>query len=140
MELKGASEGVRGSAKEKGESEVMEMEKCVVRRDGARDLAFEGTVLATASSRRQYGKDNTRWTEMTLYRLKSGKYVLAVVGRTLWQGEIDRHAGTVCETPQAVLAAMTQDDGYLSGLAKATLAEAAEADPGFAAILLEEVE
>ena len=120
------------------------MRRCVVERDGKRDLGFVGEVLAEASSRRWSEPSELRWTEITICRTEDGRYVVAVVGRTCWQGEKDRFSAEVCDTAEAVLAALERLDEagetYLYHVAKCALEAAAEADPAFAAVLLQRVE
>ena len=59
------------------------MESYVVRRDGEKDLRFTGELLADASSHEHSGSNSNRWTEMTVYKTESGKYVVEIIGRTL---------------------------------------------------------
>ncbi len=100
------------------------MENYIVKRDGDRDLKFTGTVIADVSSHSYQGPNQNRWSEITVYRTKGGKYVVSTIGRTCWQGEHDRHGATLCDTPEAVVDALRQEeDGYLSWLAKTALDE-----------------
>ena len=71
------------------------MDRYEVPRDGDRDLRFEGEIIARASSRKHEGPANTRWNELTLYRTQGGKLVAQKIGRTQWQGEVDRHEAVV---------------------------------------------
>lgn len=48
-------------------------------RDGARRIRFEGVELAYSSSE---APGKSRWIEFTLYKTKSGQYVLSRVGRS----------------------------------------------------------
>lgn len=48
-------------------------------RDGQRPLTFQGWKIAEADS--QSGED-VRWTELTLYKTLTGKYVLEKIGRS----------------------------------------------------------
>src|SRR3954467_12138566 len=48
-------------------------------KDGQRNLTFMGWQVAAADS--QSGND-VRWTELTLYKTLTGKYVLEKVGRS----------------------------------------------------------
>ncbi|MCL4499576.1 MAG: hypothetical protein M1335_04960, partial [Chloroflexi bacterium] len=96
------------------------------------DLSFTGELLASADSRWDAGREQNRWTEIEVYRTDSELYVVAIQGRTLWQGEHDRHAATVCDSPEEVYKALTlegcQDDEgerRLSWLAKEVLEELA---------------
>lgn len=47
--------------------------------DGARLLTFEGELLSFVSSERD---TSPRWTELSLYRTVSGKFVITQVGQT----------------------------------------------------------
>lgn len=83
------------------------MEQFIVKRDGERDLKFVGEKIASVSSSSNnasssYSGSTGRWTELTLYRTKGGKYVCQQIGRTCWQGEKDRYSGLVCETADKV--------------------------------------
>lgn len=115
------------------------MPKHTVERDGERDLRFEGKLLAGASDREHSGPRNTRWTEIKIYKTAGGQYVVAIVGRTLWQDEFDTHDAIVCKTAGDVLAALSGDHGYLSLGAKNALREAAEADGGFRKLEYEDI-
>lgn len=64
-------------------------------RDEGPDVRFQGERIAHVSSRRPDNDD--RWTELSLYRSTGGKLIAHQVGRTIWQGEHDRHAVFVCE-------------------------------------------
>jgi hypothetical protein len=101
-----------------------------VRRDGMRDLRFEGTRLADASDHSHQGDRQNRWTELYLYQLEDGRgYVLQRVFRTCWQGEEDAMQAWHCETPAAVFAHLGQEDGdgcELPELARELLVEAGE--------------
>jgi len=72
------------------EKEMEEMEEIVVKRDGERDLAFVGRLIASESTRTNNGPNNSRWNDYSVYRTKSGKYVFADEFTTLWQGEDDQ--------------------------------------------------
>jgi hypothetical protein len=101
-----------------------EIETYKLIRDGKRDLSVTGTIVATASSRiGRDGQSQNRWTVLTLYKTKSGKFVVQSVGHTLWMGESTRYAATVCENEEAVVEALTQNE-YLSELAKELLDDA----------------
>ena len=99
-------------------------ETITLERDGERDLSLTGAVrIAAASSHHYEGPRNTRWTELALWRLPSGRLVLATVGRTQWVGETDRHAAIVCADDDALIGALTGEHG-LGWLSKELLAEA----------------
>ena len=72
---------------QKRETEVEIMETYTIERTDARPLRFKGELLAEASSYRH--DNNTRWTELALYKTSGGKYICEVRARTIWQGERD---------------------------------------------------
>jgi hypothetical protein len=61
----------------------------VLRRDGAPPLRFLGRLITESTSRRN---DSTRWTDVSVYRSQSGKWILQTIGRTIWEGEVDRYS------------------------------------------------
>lgn len=99
-------------------------------RDGARQLSFEGTLLGTASSRRD---DKERWIEITIYRTGSGRYIVAGVGRTVVVGENDRCWAHVSDTAEGVVESLYMYDGdgvrYLTKVARVALINAGTLDP-----------
>ena len=109
---------------EKGKEAQAKAIKYVVNRDGDKDLAFEGDIVAQVSSHSNFGCQQNRWTEIDIYRTRKGKYIVAIRGRTCWQGEINRHDAYVCEDEAAVIEALNQDGTYLSDLAKEAMDEA----------------
>ena len=100
--------------------------KYLVKRDNQRDLRITGEQLATASSHHYQGDRQNRWTELELYKTESGKYVIATIGRTCWQGESDYHTAVICDTEQEVIRALENDEHSegLGWLAKELLDEA----------------
>ncbi len=119
------------------------MEEIIVMRDGQKDLKFKGELLASASDRWIAGREQTRWTEIAVYKTESGKYVIAWESITLWQGELNGYHAKVCELAPEVIAELMTDDAegvaYFSDLAKEVLDELAKSDERFKALLYEEV-
>ena len=64
-----------------------------VYRDEEPDLTFEGEVIAEATSHTQH--NNLRWTELTLYRTTTNRYVVERIGRTRWEKETDSYEAFV---------------------------------------------
>lgn len=58
-----------------------------LKRDDAPDIRFTGEKIAGVSSDESSG----RWTELNLYRTTTGTYICERIGRTVWDGEHDRH-------------------------------------------------
>lgn len=102
--------------------------------DDDRDLHFCGELIGEASSFKQ-GKE--RWAEIAIYRTRAGKYVVTGIGRSILNGEVDKHWAQVCEEPQGVIEKlhMLDDDKskYLPFVSKTALQQARDNDPVFAA-------
>ena len=62
------------------------MEQITLYRDGKRNLRFVGELIREESTR---GIDDNRWTELSLYVTKGGRYVAARSRISQWQGEED---------------------------------------------------
>jgi hypothetical protein len=120
--------------------ETQEFRQIKIRRDGEKDLRFEGIVLAEADNHFIAGQDQSRWRELTLYETAGGKYVLSEVQRTCWQGERDGYTAHVFDEPGELAELLEGDDGDFSGLDKELVNEAAEADDKFRDLLTEEIE
>lgn len=80
------------------------METLTLAVDNAPNIRFTGELVGSAASSdnqavgRSYSGQTGRWTELSLYKTKGGKFICHQVGRTCWQGEHDRFSGKVCET------------------------------------------
>lgn len=100
-------------------------------------VRFMGELLGEASTE-EYARQRRRqqWTEMRLYRTSTGEYVVEKVGRTIKEGQTDRHSVHHSETPQgAIKCMMTRDaDGivYLTIVARECIEEAERRDPDIA--------
>ena len=53
-------------------------------RTGQRALEFDGTELASESSRSHAGKESNRWHELAVYKTDSRNYVVTIQYRTQW--------------------------------------------------------
>ena len=118
----------------------MNDEQHVIERDGDMPLRFSGTAVGTASSY-EPGKD--RWTELTLYRTTSEKYVLHEEGMTDVDGEEDRSTGWAADDAAALIASLYKENArgkrYLTRTAIGLIESAAERDDAIAAALYVEV-
>ncbi len=114
-----------------------------VTRDGKKDLQFTGVKIGSGSDHEHQGPQNSRWSEIDIFRTDSGRYVVAQVFRTRWQGEEDSRRAEVCESAAAVLELLEWEDeegnSGISNMAKEALEAAAENDTAFEGITLEEV-
>lgn len=131
-----------------------ETKQFTITRDGKKDLVFTGVHLAGASDHEHQGPQNSRWSEIDIYRTDSSKYIVAQTYRTCWQGESDSRRADVCESAQAVydLLSWEEDGGEewedgrkvehdtgISDMAKEALEKAAETDSAFEGLTTEEV-
>lgn len=82
-------------------------EEFKIKRDNEPDLEFFGKQLAGASSKTN---DSTRWYVYRLYETKGGKFIAKRIGRSLWQGEEDRHSAAICATHAEVIKFFGFDD------------------------------
>lgn len=107
-------------------------------RDGHRAVRCRGSIIGTASS---YGPTSCdRWTDITIIKTDSTRYVAHVVGRTTLPGEVDRNSVTIAENAgEIVNALMHPQQHYLSIVARTALEAAAAHDPAFAEALIEDV-
>ena len=83
--------------------EESDMETYTLTRDGERDVRFTGKLVAGASSHHYEGPRNIRWTEISLYKTQGGTWIAQTVGRTLWQGEHDRHSVVMADTDEDLI-------------------------------------
>lgn len=102
-----------------------------LKRDGDRNVVFDGLLLGEASSQRQ---DQDRWFEARIFKTVGGTYVVAGVGRSTRLGETDRCWAETCATGAEVIGFLTRtdDDGveYLTRTARDALTAAADLDDG----------
>lgn len=68
--------------------------------DGDRELQFSGVRLGQSTS---WATSKARWAEIEIYRTVGGQYIVAGVGRSVVDGERDKHWAQVCEFPEAVI-------------------------------------
>jgi hypothetical protein len=101
-------------------------------------LAFDGWVLGRADSRDTSGAGKAAWSEVTIYRTTTGKWVAVQARRTAKPAE-DRAVIRVCEQPADVIAALTAREGYLTKVAVAALTAAIDSDPDLESIREERI-
>lgn len=122
---------------------MAELKEIIVKRDGEKDLRFNGVALASVSNRWVAGQEQTRWTEITVYQTESGKYVIAWEFITLWQGEENSYRAKVCERVAEVTAELMgnnpEGQAFFSDMAKELIGELAKSNEEFREQLFEEV-
>ncbi len=95
-------------------------------RDGEPHLAFEGELLAKATS--ALGSKR-RWTELAIYRTEGGSYVVQTIARSSQAGEVDWWSARAFDTAtQAIEGMRDRRRQTLSKLALELLEEAAGND------------
>ena len=106
-------------------------------RDDDRDLRFQGKLIGKVSSFDWDDGDATpqdigtgypigasRWTDLELYRAEHGAWIVASIGRSSVEGELDHHAVYVCSNENDVIDALERDnDGKLGWLSKKLLSK-----------------
>lgn len=68
----------------------IEMRSYLLPNDNAPDLSFDGSVIATVSSRKNEGPRSERWTVLILYKTDGGLFVCQRIGKTTMPGEIEK--------------------------------------------------
>lgn len=81
-------------------------------RDDDTDIQFSGALVASVSSRLPNGPRSIRWTEIALYRVDDGRYVVHEIGHTTQADERTRYSAYICDDERDVIDALGY--GWLS--------------------------
>lgn len=118
-----------------------------LRRIGAVDLSFDGTLLGEATTRQ---RGDSRWLDLRIYRTSTGRYVIEEAGATT-DDPRPRAAVTVVDGPTGVRRALTKQGEprdparagetveYLTNVALDALDEAADRDPAIAEVIVDTI-
>lgn len=117
-----------------------DMKTFTLEQTAGKSVRFTGVQIATAGGRFQNGREQNRYTELTLWRTKGGKYVLMIDYTTQWQGESCSTRVIPCATPADVVAELTDEAGEIGRLDAELLRDAMTADQAFEAVAVQEVE
>lgn len=102
----------------------------LVVRDGERELRFCGFLLGESSSRK--GGTQERWAEISIHRTAEGRYIVSGIGRTIRDGEVDKHWAHVCEEAGGAIESLYQLDDhdirYMTWVSKRALEQAIATD------------
>jgi EXLDI family protein len=104
--------------------------------NAGREHTFTGELLADESNRED---DETRWTEVRIWRTDDRQYVVQRTVRSAHPGEEDRFSGAVLERPHKVKWALRWGKTYLTDLALDALDQAGTRDPELAAASVERI-
>jgi hypothetical protein len=111
------------------DAEVGVQKKQRVVRDGKPDLAFEGTLLASAAPQ---GAPEGHWDEYRIYATDGGKHVFSKVSRNILIEEQDRHEADVFDpSPSSVPSQLIRSARELARSRPMTWADAAVAFFGY---------
>lgn len=124
------------------ERKTKTMQDYKIRRDGLPPIVFTGEEIGKGSNRIRGGRDSTRWTNVTLYTTKGGRFVAHVERVTQWQGESDRDTATSKETANEIIQWLKDDAGAdtLGEASQCAVEQAVKVCPDFAAAWVETVE
>lgn len=70
-------------------------------RDGRAPLIFDGEAVASGDSLGP-GDQGNRWHVLQIFRTAGGQWVISVIYRTQWQGELGRRTAEVLDSPESV--------------------------------------
>jgi len=116
------------------------MDKHIIKRDGLPPIAFTGEEIASASNHSHQGSAQNRWTEVSIYRTKGGRFIAKVSRITCWQGESDQTTATSCATAEGVIEWLKEGQDELGSVSQEAVEKAAKVEPAFAAAWVEVVE
>ena len=108
-----------------------------IERPKSTPLAFEGWRLANVDSR-DFMDDHARqtrdrWSDLSIYKTTTGKWVVAQIGKTRETGGFQPGALVItCETPADVQAALKYRSGHFTPVTVYALNAAIDADPELA--------
>lgn len=90
------------------------MNNFIIPRNDRRPARIKAELIGSGDTRKSPGgRENGRWTECFLYQLASGQYFVHIVGKTLHEGEVDRHWDAQASTPSALATAIEKKFGEL---------------------------
>lgn len=116
-----------------------EYEQYTITRDGQPPLRFAGEVIGSSSSRTP--DNDTRGTDVTIYRTKGGKFVAEVYRWTRWQGESSRTSAASRPTFAKVIDWLRSENGEILGrISQEAIEDAIRRCPDLRESFVEEVE
>jgi hypothetical protein len=116
------------------------MEKLIIKRDGLPPIAFTGEEIASANNAIGHNGHANRWTTVTIYRTKGGKFIASLSRRTQWQGEAGSDTAASFATAAEVIEWLKEGEAELGSVSQEAVEEATKVEPAFAAAWVENVE
>lgn len=118
-------------------TDTTQTEPTIITRDGLPPLRFCGEEIGSGSTR---GLNSTRWTVVTIYRTRGGRYITEIERKTCWQGERDWTDAGSYATAREALDSLRDDEGRLGLASQEAVDCAASRDPAWSAVWVEEVD
>lgn len=112
------------------------MDKHVIKRDGLPPIAFTGDLIGSTTR----GRNDSRWTEVKIYRTQAGRFVAQISRLTCWQGENDHRAAASFATAAKLIEWLKEGSETLGAKSQEAVEDAAKTEPAFATAWVEEVE
>ena len=116
------------------------MEKLIITRDGLPPIAFTGEEIASANNAIGHNGHANRWTTVTIYRTKGGKFIASLSRRTQWQGETGSDAAASFSSAAELIDWLKEGESELGSVSQEAVEKATKVAPEFAAAWVEEVE
>ena len=113
------------------------MQDYIIKRDGQPPLTFKGDEIGKGTTR---DHNSTRWTNVTIYKTKGGKYVAYIERATQWQGECNHDEAVSRSEAIGIIQWLKQDGENLGRASQRAVENAAESDANFSAAWVERVE
>ena len=117
-----------------------------ITRDGHPPIRFVGHQIGQGETGRDHNGNRNRWTTVTIFATKGGKFVVQTEYQTCWQGESDATSARSFETAAAVIEYLREsaaecgsEEGRLTDEAQEAVQEASAANADFAAAWVENV-
>lgn len=90
------------------------MEQTKLKRSGQRPLAFIGEQLLATDDKTL---NSTRWTKVSVYTTKAGRFVVGVAHITCWQGESDSYKAAAFDSLDETVSYIEEHAPNLAGYA-----------------------
>lgn len=139
--IQGDAEFICKELVSRGYKADVELPVIQITRTGEPPLRFAGVEIGSGDTKIDGGSRANRWTEVTIYITKGGKYIAHVGYRTCWQGEHDTDNARSFTTPAELVEWLKEDnEGRLGRASQEACEEAAKNDSEFGKAFVEEVE
>jgi hypothetical protein len=122
---------------EERKEHVAEFKQFMIIRDGLPPLRFKGVCIGEASTKTSY--NDTRGTDISIYKTKGGKFVVEVEVWSCWQGETGSTSAYSFDDFKALIEGLEQNEGCLSAVAQEAIEDAIKERPELRECYIEDV-